>query len=125
MRCPRCLNEDPSYFYLGSKGWMCRRCVSFKRVLIMEEQEQLSPSKLSVDCAEYMLDYPLTPLQKIVAERCAKMIFEQDVLIEAICGARQDRIGVCNDCQDAKFKKTGLFCDIAASGGAGIAAALS
>lgn len=87
MRCPRCLNEDPTYFYLGSKGWMCRRCVSFKRVLIMEEQVQIAPYELSVDCEEYTLDYPLTSLQKNVAERCAKMIFEQDVLIEAICGA--------------------------------------
>ncbi|MDY5252883.1 MAG: helicase-related protein [Erysipelotrichaceae bacterium] len=87
MRCPRCLNEDPSYFYHGSKGWMCRRCVSFKRVLILEEQAREKGLALSEAADEYSLSYPLTPLQQQVSQACADKILETDVLIEAICGA--------------------------------------
>lgn len=92
MICPRCLNEDDEYFYYGSKGWMCRRCVSFKRVLIEEELQSDNPIEISEGSYEYSLDYPLTFFQKEIAQRCADNIDHNDVLIEAICGARQDGI---------------------------------
>ena len=64
MKCPRCLNEDDSYFYYGSKGWICRRCISFKRVLIEEDIDNDPDIEISDDCEEYLLKYPLTSLQK-------------------------------------------------------------
>ena len=96
MRCPRCLNEDDSYFYLGSKGWMCRKCISFKRILILEELEMPVGIEPKDDCGEYVLRYPLTSLQQIVSDNCAKLVLDNDILIEAICGARQNRVSFCN-----------------------------
>jgi len=37
MRCVRCNNEDLSLFYLGSKGYYCRKCIGFKRQLLTDE----------------------------------------------------------------------------------------
>ena len=37
MKCLRCNNEDPTYFYKGSKGYYCRKCIRFSRVLLEEE----------------------------------------------------------------------------------------
>ncbi|MCF0108841.1 MAG: DEAD/DEAH box helicase family protein [Erysipelotrichaceae bacterium] len=87
MRCPRCLNSDPYYFYKGSKGWMCRRCVGFRRILIDEEYESEADYEIRADVEEYVLDYPLTEAQKEVAHQCALSVVEHDVVIEAVCGA--------------------------------------
>lgn len=57
MRCPRCGNEDPSWFYLGSKGWYCRRCVGFSRRLACEAEEPAVPE----------LGEPLDPLLRLLS----------------------------------------------------------
>lgn len=92
MQCPRCLNEDDSYFYYGSKGWICRRCISFKRVLIEEEINNSVDIEINDDCEEYLLKYPLTPLQQIISSKCKENIDDNDVLIEAICGSGKTEI---------------------------------
>ena len=63
MRCPRCGNEDPSWFYLGSKGWYCRRCVGFSRRLACEAKEPVVPELSEPLDPQLRLDYPLTPNQ--------------------------------------------------------------
>jgi competence protein ComFA len=45
MQCPRCLNTDEEYFYRGSRGWYCRRCIPFGRVMLEEDGE---PAALSL-----------------------------------------------------------------------------
>ena len=92
MKCPRCLNEDDSYFYYGSKGWICRRCISFKRVLIEEDIDNDPDIEISDDCEEYLLKYPLTSLQKEISLQCKNNIDNNDVLIEAICGSGKTEI---------------------------------
>ena len=92
MKCPRCLNEDDSYFYYGSKGWICRRCISFKRVLIEEEMDNNIDIEISEYCEEYLLKYPLTALQKEISFKCKNNIDNNDVLIEAICGSGKTEI---------------------------------
>ncbi|MFV0480341.1 MAG: helicase-related protein [Anaerorhabdus sp.] len=87
MRCPRCQNEDYFYFYQGSKGWMCRRCVMFKRKLIEEDTVVEIERRCGSHEAEYHLAYPLTEKQKEISFYCAKASQKQDVFIEAICGA--------------------------------------
>ena len=37
MECKRCGNKDKNYFYLGSRGYYCRKCIKFKRILLEEE----------------------------------------------------------------------------------------
>ena len=87
MKCPRCLNTDRSYFYKGSRGWYCRRCISFGRVMLEEETEAVSLKPVSEGSSEYVLQYPLTEAQKRISEQCAAAVEASDVLINACCGA--------------------------------------
>ncbi|MGN1389110.1 MAG: hypothetical protein ACI4WR_05640 [Bulleidia sp.] len=90
MRCPRCHNTDPAYFYHGSKGWYCRRCISFSRVLLEEEMEPVSFPEVPEEASEYTLRYPLTEAQKKISRACAENVLHTDILVQACCGARQD-----------------------------------
>ncbi len=87
MQCPRCLNTDRSYFYKGSKGWYCRRCISFGRMMLEEETEPVSLPAATEGSEEYVLQYPLTASQKEVSRQCAEAAETTDVLINAACGA--------------------------------------
>jgi len=87
MKCPRCLNEDPAYFYHGSKGWYCRKCISFGRAMIQEEQEPVSLNEIRENSEEYILKYPLTVKQKEISDACASLISDTDVLLKCVCGA--------------------------------------
>ena len=87
MKCPRCLNTDRSYFYKGSRGWYCRRCISFGRVMLEEDSRPAVLSPVTSGSEEYVLQYPLTPYQKEISHRCALSAGNTDVLIHAVCGA--------------------------------------
>lgn len=91
MKCKRCLNEDESWFYKGSKGWCCRKCISFGRVLIEEDMKSVGLSQ-NEDCGEYTLKYPLTNDQKMVAAKVLHNISKCDVLVQAVCGAGKTEI---------------------------------
>ncbi|MBR3127048.1 MAG: helicase, partial [Solobacterium sp.] len=94
MQCPRCLNTDPSYFYKGSKGWYCRRCISFSRVLLTEEQEPVALEEVHAAAEEYELTYPLTDKQAELARQCVQLAESTDILIKAVCGAGKTEIVV-------------------------------
>ena len=93
MRCKRCHNTDESYFYLGSNGYYCRKCIHFKRILL---EEDLAPVdyELSTNAGEYSLDYELTPKQREISEQCRKLIHDSDVLLCCVCGAGKTNIVV-------------------------------
>lgn len=92
MKCPRCLNEDPTWFYHGINGWYCRKCISFGRVMTEEAGEPVSLSDISEGSEEYLLKYPLTAAQKEVSDACCEEIRKHDVLIHAVCGAGKTEI---------------------------------
>lgn len=92
MICPRCQNTDSSYFYLGSKGWICRRCIQFSRVLIQEEMEVPESCFVEKEDPELRLDYPLTSAQKEISDQLCELIEHRDVLIYAVCGAGKTEI---------------------------------
>ena len=94
MQCPRCLNTDPSYFYNGSKGWYCRRCISFSRVLLTEEQEPVALEEVHAAAEEYELTYPLTDKQAELSRQCVQLAESTDILIKAVCGAGKTEIVV-------------------------------
>lgn len=92
MICPRCGNEDLTWFYKGSRGWYCRRCVQFSRILVLEE---LTDFQAGADfCPEptLTLDYPLTPDQQRISDQLCALIENQDVIVEAVCGAGKTEI---------------------------------
>lgn len=92
MQCPRCLNTDKEYFYKGSRGWYCRKCISFGRVMLEEDAEPVSLAEIREGSEEYILQYPLTPAQERIAVKCAELIDHTDVLLNCICGAGKTEI---------------------------------
>ena len=85
--CPRCKNTDERYFYHGSKGVYCRKCVSFRRVLLDEEVTNALRELPCVD-SEYQLGFSLTREQLLVTKQVLKLLqAKKSVLISAICGA--------------------------------------
>ena len=94
MQCPRCLNTDESFFYKGTNGWYCRRCISFGRMMLEEEKEPVSLSPVKEGSEEYTLRYPLTKAQAEIAVKCAELIDTSDVLLHCVCGAGKTELVV-------------------------------
>jgi competence protein ComFA len=87
LRCPRCGNTDPSWFAHGAKGWYCRRCISFGRALLEEEEQAVSIQPVDEEAYEYALSFPLTPVQKEISQKAAETVRSEDVLLKCVCGA--------------------------------------
>lgn len=86
MKCSRCLNTDIKYFFKGSKGWYCRRCVKF------QSDEPLSDQLREVD-PEYLLSFSLTARQAEISGKLAEYVRNgESVLLEAVCGAGKTEI---------------------------------
>ena len=87
MRCERCGNEEPRYFYEDNQGVYCRKCIMFGRVDVGKPMMKVPVKKRKIVC-DYHLDYPLTPKQKqAVASIMYYLRQHQDVLVYAACGA--------------------------------------
>ncbi len=94
MKCPRCLNTNPAYFYHGKSGTYCRRCIAFSRVLLEEELEPVSLTPIPDGAEEYTLRYPLTSEQKRISHLCAEGIKEKDQLLHCCTGAGKTELTV-------------------------------
>ena len=94
MRCERCGNTDPSWFYHGSRGWYCRKCISFGRALIEEDRTAVSLQPVQEGSEEYTLKYPLTADQEKLTLAVMDCIEETDVLIHAVTGAGKTELAV-------------------------------
>ena len=87
MECKRCGNQDISYFYLGSKGYYCRKCISFKRVLIEEDLKPLD-YLTNVENVDYEFSYELTKYQLEASHKTLEHLKEgKNVLLKCITGA--------------------------------------
>lgn len=94
MECKRCGNKDPTYFYKGSKGYYCRKCVGFKRILLNEELDS-KDYKIQELISDYRFDYPLTRFQKEASSKTLTYLKENvDVLLYCVCGAGKTEIVV-------------------------------
>ena len=95
MECLRCGNRDPRYFYKGHKGYYCRKCIRYSRVLLEEEPETFS-YEVSDEAGEYRFDYPLTPVQLEASNKCLKDLQKNDILLHAVCGAGKTEISIAS-----------------------------
>ena len=93
MKCPRCGNEDPAYFYEGHKGIYCRKCVRFSRILLEEETER-PDYEIAIGADEYRFEYRLTPQQREASKACLASLAYADVLLHCVCGAGKTEIVV-------------------------------
>lgn len=84
IRCKKCGNDNPIYFYKGSKGFYCRRCIGFSGKTISEQDEG---DNEVVDCS-YYLNFSLSKRQKEISDKLVSLLKAgNSVLIEAVCGA--------------------------------------
>ncbi|MBR4164399.1 MAG: DEAD/DEAH box helicase family protein [Solobacterium sp.] len=110
MQCKRCLNTDKQYFYKGSNGWYCRKCISFGRAMLAEDMTPVSLQPIHEESEEYRLQYPLTDAQKEMTEKCASLIQNrQDVLLNCVCGAGKTELVTLSISQMLKEKKKVCF----------------
>ena len=93
MECPRCGNKDPTYFYRGSKGYYCRKCIKFKRALIDEDIEPFD-YHTNVESDEYNFNFKLTDDQIRASKQCKEFVSYGDVLLCCVCGAGKTEIVV-------------------------------
>lgn len=81
IKCLRCDNEFEPYFYKGSKGWYCRKCINFC-------QESVKEDDLKEVDSEYHLSFKLTERQQEISNKLNELVSEgNSVLLEAVCGA--------------------------------------
>lgn len=80
-QCPYCLNKDPIYFYTGTRGVYCRKCVAY-----IQEKESTSSWDISEN-PELSMNYPLTSAQLACSKVIASECMTSSVLVEAVCGA--------------------------------------
>lgn len=93
MECLRCGNKDPDYFYKGSKGYYCRKCIRFARTLLEEDLEPMD-YKIGENVQEYVFDYELTKAQKQASNKCLESVKNGDVLLNCVCGAGKTELSI-------------------------------
>ena len=109
MQCQRCGNTNPEYFYKGAKGYYCRRCIRFKRILV---EEIISPKiyEVSDGSDEYALAYELTPAQKHASQELLQQLnLGHDVLLKCVCGAGKTEITVLSISEFLRAKKKVIY----------------
>lgn len=77
--CERCLNTELKYFAKINGNWVCRRCIGFQG----EDAQEV----FTVDAVDYHLNFKLTPAQNEISKACRELSRENDILINAVCGA--------------------------------------
>jgi len=104
MKCEKCGNEDARYFYQGSKGWYCRKCVRFCDEGVKEDDEIKE-----VD-SEYLLPFDLTDKQTKISNQLAQYVNQgHSCLVDAVCGAGKTEILVETIAQQlGKNKRVGF-----------------
>lgn len=81
MKCQRCFNEDPRYFYEYQGRCYCRKCISYGK------SQKIIPVYTSSN-VNYHLQYALTPLQKDISLQLVKRYQNhQNTILKAVCGA--------------------------------------
>lgn len=96
MKCKRCNNEDPSYFYKGHKGYYCRKCIRFSRVLLMEDLNSLDYD-INLNVEEYNFSYSLTDKQIQASNKCLQYLKDNnDILLYCVCGAGKTEIVIAS-----------------------------
>lgn len=93
MECLRCGNKDPTFFYKGHKGYYCRKCIAFSRLLIEEDIESIN-YEVDTNAKEYEFNYQLTDKQIEASQKCLSYLKDKDVLLHCVCGAGKTELVV-------------------------------
>lgn len=88
MICPRCLNQDPKYFYTFNDITYCRKCINVKSTSVSSSSFQTSSKVI-----KYELQYELTSLQKNISKQLLSRYCQHlNTTLKAVCGAGKTEI---------------------------------
>ena len=104
MQCARCNNDDQTLFYLGEKGYYCRKCISFKRRILDEELPEID-YEISDNSEELFLNYQLSKQQQVISDKCLKLCQKESIILNAVCGAGKTEIVLASIAYFLKQKK--------------------
>lgn len=92
MKCSRCQNTDPVYFYFDGKKTYCRKCIQFGRIDVGEVVEARASKTKKFRVKEH-LDFELTTSQKEASAKLNQFVHEhKNCLVYACCGAGKTEI---------------------------------
>ncbi|MDO4465902.1 MAG: helicase-related protein [Bacillota bacterium] len=94
MKCLRCKNENPSFFYNDQGIWYCRKCIEFGRLNI---GDVCKPNVLSktVWKGDIRLQYPLTDHQKYCSKKIISYLKQKkSVFLYAATGAGKTEVSM-------------------------------
>ncbi len=92
MRCCRCGNEDPRYFYKDHGVFYCRKCIQFSR-LDLGLEPKVPQLNHKVYKKGFILDYELTEAQKKASSDVLDYLKKgKDVFVYAATGAGKTEI---------------------------------
>ena len=94
MKCNRCLNENPKYFYEDKGVWYCRKCIAFGRIDIGEKPKKKNYA-VKKHNVHFTLPYSLTSYQKKAQKKLVEYCKKgKDVLVYAATGAGKTEISM-------------------------------
>lgn len=98
MKCQRCQNEDPRFFYQDHGVYYCRKCISFSR---LDVGEQVRPCQLRrrILSVRPTLQYELTSAQKKASDQVVCFLKQGfDVFVYAATGAGKTEMTFASIC---------------------------
>ena len=98
MKCYRCSNTDPAYFYFDQGVYYCRKCIMFSR---LDANTKIKPVSLTHKIIQIQpkLKYELTTKQKEVSFKVCQLLKEgNDVFLYACTGAGKTEITLESIC---------------------------
>lgn len=94
MKCLRCKNENPCFFYNDQGIWYCRKCIAFGRVNVGDRIKPVSLSK-TVWKGDFLLQYPLTEHQQKCSEQIIQFLKQgKSVFLYAATGAGKTEVSM-------------------------------
>lgn len=93
MKCRRCHNTDPIYFYNDRGTYYCRKCIQFGRLDVDTLPVPFVSKYQKKHRCKPKLPFELTPAQKAASSQlCQEVALGHDVLVYACCGAGKTEI---------------------------------
>ncbi len=109
MKCLRCLNTDPKYFYEDHGVYYCRKCVGFSRMDVNEKVRPVHLSQKALDVSP-QLEYSLTESQKRISHEILNHLRSgKDVFVYAATGAGKTECTFESICAYLKEGKKVVF----------------
>lgn len=93
MECPRCHNQDITYFSQINGKYYCRKCIVFSQVYIQDSRLTRHLHQFNNRYVHYTLDFPLTYSQQMISQQLLKNYQKKkNSYVWAVCGSGKTEI---------------------------------